>query len=77
MYYRNKRENDGIYRVESKRIANELENKDVNYIDLSGYKTIIRVSEFNAEEICNNAYVVERQEINYIELNIRELAATI
>lgn len=35
MYYRNKRENDGIYRVESKRIANELENKDVNYIDLS------------------------------------------
>lgn len=60
MYYRNKRENDGIYRVESKRIANELENKDVNYIDLSGYKTIIRVSEFNAEEICNNAYVVEK-----------------
>lgn len=59
-YYRNKRENDGIYRVEAKRIANELENKDVNYIDLSGYKTIIRVSEFNEEEICNNAYVVEK-----------------
>ena len=59
-YYGNKRENDGIYRVEAKRIVKELENKEVNYIDLSGYKTIIRVSEFNSDEICNNAYVVEK-----------------
>ncbi len=56
-----------LHRVETNRIALELresdmEATDITKLDLSEYKTIVGVSEFHAEEVCNNDYIVE--EIN-------------
>lgn len=60
-----------LYRVETNRVAMELQEnamelqergvEGVNLadIDLSDYQSIVRVSEFQAGEVCNNDYVVE------------------
>lgn len=53
-----------MYRVEAKRVATKLTEQGATQealagLDLSEYKTIIRVSAFRADEICNNDYVVE------------------
>ncbi len=53
-----------MYRVEAKRVAAKLTEQGATQealagLDLSEYKTIIRVSAFRADEICNNDYVVE------------------
>ncbi|MBO5165643.1 MAG: HAMP domain-containing histidine kinase [Lachnospiraceae bacterium] len=53
-----------LYRVETNRVAMELQETvmaGVNPVDmdLSEYKFIVRVSEFQAGEVCNNDYVVE------------------
>lgn len=65
--YENKSGAGRMYRVEAKRIAMELQEQniaenDLAAMDLSKYKTIVRVSEFRVDEVCNNDYVVE--EIN-------------
>lgn len=53
-----------LYRVEAKRVADMLKDREqaedaLSGLDLSEYKTIVRVSEFKADEVCNNDYVVE------------------
>lgn len=53
-----------MYRVEAKRVAAKLTEQGATQealagLDLSEYETIIRVSAFRADEICNNDYVVE------------------
>jgi len=53
-----------LYRVEAKRIAMQIAEQSFSAeelagIDLSGYETIVKVSEFVPEEDCNNDYVVE------------------
>lgn len=54
------KQNDGrMYRVEAERVARELQEKSIEEIDLSQYSTIIKVSEFQVDEVCNNDYVVE------------------
>ena len=54
------KQNDGrMYRVEAERVARELQEKSIEEIDLSQYGTIIKVSEFQVDEVCNNDYVVE------------------
>lgn len=58
---------DKLHRVEIKRLSEELSDMqptpdELAEYDLSGYKTIVGVREFIANEICNNEYAVE--EIN-------------
>lgn len=50
---------DRLYRVEARRIAQELKNSPAQDIDLSDYETIVAVHKFDASEVCNNDYVVE------------------
>lgn len=55
--------NDRMYRVEAKRVAEEIQKQgmqeeDMEAVDLSEYDTIVGVSEFRPEELCNNDYVV-------------------
>ncbi len=55
------------YRVEARRVAMDIEektlaNEDIVQMDLAEYETIVGISEFLPEEVCNNDYVVE--EIN-------------
>ena len=57
--YQNKSNSGRIYRVETNRVAKELQENDPGEIDLTEYDTILAVSEFNPGEICNNDYVVE------------------
>lgn len=59
---RNKNSAGRIYRVEAARVAQELQEKTIGGIDLSQYSTIVNVSEFSADEIVNNDYVVEEIE---------------
>ena len=54
-----KNDGDRLYRVEAARIVRELEKYDLNTVDLSQYHTIVNVSEFDADEHCNNDYLVE------------------
>lgn len=77
--FKNKGDAGRLYRVEANRAAMELREKgiaeiDIADIDLSQYETIVRISEFRADEVCNNDYVIE--EINgrlyRIEYNVRE-----
>lgn len=56
---------DRMYRVEAKRVAEEIQKQgmqeeDMEAMDLSEYDTIVGVSEFRPEELCNNDYVVEQ-----------------
>lgn len=53
------RDDTRIYRVEAKRVARQLQESTIADIDLSEYKTIVRISQFQADEVCNNDYVVE------------------
>ena len=55
----NKGNSGRLYRVEASRVAGELEEKSPGDIDLNKFDTIIKVSEFRADEVCNNDYVVE------------------
>lgn len=47
------------YRVEAERIARRLQDEPVEDIDLSEYRTIVKVSELRADEACSRDYVVE------------------
>lgn len=57
-------EEDRMYRVEANRVALEIQNQnmtedEIAAMDLSAYDTLVRVSEFHPEDVCNNDYVVE------------------
>lgn len=63
--YFNDNNTEKLYRVEAKRVVNDIEEKiqtkkDTASIDLSKYKTIVGVNEFHANKVCNNDYVVEK-----------------
>ena len=60
--FQNKNTNGRLYRVEANRAAVELQEKSIEEIDLAKYSTIVNISEFQAEKVCSNDYVVE--EIN-------------
>ncbi len=60
--YQNKSNSGRMYRVEADRAAMELQENSPEEIDLTKYDTIIAVSEFNPETVCNNDYVVEEIE---------------
>lgn len=49
-----------LYRVEAARVALQLEEKGVSGIDLSAYKTIVGVSEFDPEKTCGHDYIVAK-----------------
>lgn len=54
-----------MYRVEANRVALEIQKQnmteeEIAAMDLSVYDTIVRVSEFHSEDVCNNDYVVEK-----------------
>lgn len=49
-----------LYRVEAARAALQLEEKGVSGIDLSAYKTIAGVSEFDPEKTCGHDYIVAK-----------------
>lgn len=57
--YRSKNNSGKIYRVEAERVALELMENTPEEINLTKYDTIIAVSYFNPEDVCNNDYVVE------------------
>lgn len=57
--FQNQSDNGRMYRVEAGRVAVELQEKEPEDIDLTKYETIVKVSEFQPEEVCNNDYVVE------------------
>lgn len=62
--YQNSGNNGKLYLVETNRVAMDIEKRnmtedDIYTMDLSEYETIIGVSEFVADEICNNDYVVK------------------
>lgn len=64
------------YRVEAERIVRILEadeelRRNPQDIDISPYSTIIRVSIFDASELCNNDYVVEEVEGNLYRIEYR------
>jgi len=68
-FYQNEGNAGRMYRAEAKRVALELREIDgvrddigsaeIAELDLSNYQTILRVSEFHPDEICNNDYIVE------------------
>lgn len=72
--FNNKEQTHRIYRVEAARIARELQENPISEIELSKYSTIIHVSEFQADEECNNDYVVEevKGKLYRIEYNVIE-----
>lgn len=49
-----------LYRVEAARVALQLEEKGISGIDLSAYKTIVGVSEFEPEKTCGHDYIVAK-----------------
>ncbi len=57
--YQNQSNSGRMYRVEAGRVAKELQESGPETIDLTEYDTILAVSEFDPEEVCNNDYVVE------------------
>ena len=78
--FQNKSDAGRLYRVEAARVAVQMEaqeaqEKSIEEIDLSQYDTIVNVSEFRTDDICNNDYVVE--EINgklyRIEYSVTEM----
>lgn len=68
-FFQNNNDTGRLYRVEANRVADELRNIKLDseisneiinkYIDLSKYNTIMGVSLFNADEYCNNDYIIE------------------
>ena len=65
-----------IHRVEAKRLAREMSlttaTDVIEDIDLSKYYTIVRVSIFNEDDICNNDYVVENVNGTLYRIEYRE-----
>lgn len=49
-----------LYRVEAARVVLQLEEKGISGIDLSAYKTIVGVSEFDPEKTCGHDYIVAK-----------------
>ena len=65
-----------LYRVETARVAREIEEQDltveqVEIMDLSAYETIVKVTVFRPEEICNNDYAVEEINDNLYRIEYR------
>lgn len=65
-----------LYRVETARVAREIEEQNltveqVETMDLSAYETIVKVTVFYPEEICNNDYVVEEINDNLYRIEYR------
>ncbi len=59
LYFINKEDINGrLYRVEAQRAALELQEHAPEDINLSCYETIVNISLFDADEVCNNDYVV-------------------
>ena len=69
-YIINRANENGYHKVDVERIIYLLENEaesqnnsnlinDINKIDLSQYETVIRITPFDPNEICNNEYMVE------------------
>lgn len=46
------------YRIEAMRVANELQTKSITEIDLAKYNSIISISEYKPDDICNDDYVI-------------------
>lgn len=57
---KNNKDTGRIYRVEAARVVEELKENDIEKLDLSQYRTIVKVSEFDADEMVNNDYIVEK-----------------
>ncbi|MBR3684408.1 MAG: HAMP domain-containing histidine kinase [Lachnospiraceae bacterium] len=57
--YENKSNEARLYRVEVKRVKQELQEMLPKEIDLNKYDTLLSVTEYQPEEICNNDYAVE------------------
>ena len=65
-----------LYRVETARVAREIEEQNltveqVEAMDLSAYETLVKVTVFYPEEICNNDYVVEEINDNLYRIEYR------
>lgn len=65
-----------LYRVETARVAREIEEQNltveqVEAMDLSAYETLVKVTVFRPEEICNNDYVVEEINDNLYRIEYR------
>lgn len=63
-FYQSSNNSERLYNVEIKRVARDIQSRnltaeEIDSIDLTEYKTILRVHEFVADEVCNNDYVVE------------------
>lgn len=63
--YQKSSDTAGLYRVEAKRVATEIEEQnlteeDIGAMDLSEYETIIGVRAFQGDEVCNGEYMVEK-----------------
>ena len=65
MYIRIEKTDTGrLYRVEAKRVADKIAGEKLTIeeacsMDLSGYETLIRITEFVPQESCNDDYLVE------------------
>ena len=74
MYVRSEKTDTGrLYRVEAKRVADKIAEEKMTVeeacsLDLSGYETIIGITEFVPGESCNDDYLVEN--INGISYQI-------
>lgn len=63
--YQKSSDTAGLYHVEAKRVAAEIEEQnlteeDIGAMDLSGYETIVGVRAFQGDEVCNGEYMVEK-----------------
>ena len=54
----NKSASSREYRVEARRVAEELQEKSPNAINLAQYHTIVSVNEYHPKDICNEDYVI-------------------
>lgn len=60
VYINNSKNNiERKYRVESKRIAEEIESNGAQNLDISKYDSILNVSVFEENEYCKNDYLIE------------------
>lgn len=67
---------DRLYRVEANRAAalmqeNYLAGREITDVDLSQYETLVRICAFQADEICNNDYVVKEVNGNLYRIEYR------
>ncbi len=69
--YQNTSNSDRIYRVETNRVAKELQENSPGEMDLTEYDTILAVSEFDPGEVCNNDYVVEEANGKWYRIEYR------